>query len=873
MSNFLPIPTKRADPLPNLPSQLLSYITTHFRDTHPEAFRKDVDALVQLRKEFVEPKSDAHPAIVQGLLRYHAQLAFLATKFPSNVAVQFSYHLPFPAPFSLAPDATVSLPSLTFERAAVLYNIAALYGTMAAQERRAEAEGIKRALGFLSSAAGVLDHLVKVVLPQLLTDLSSSTAAGYDMTESFLTAMRDFMLAEAQECYWQQAVLQGTYKNGVIAKLSMKVSEYYKSALTAANGTNTPSAGFFPANWIAHITIKQHHFEAAAQYRLSKEDLEKARYGDEIARLRVAEGLAKKGLDSRKGVADSVVSDLKELQSAVKEALDRAVRDNDLVYVSPIPPASQLSQIVGAGMVKLATPKEVVEPVAWLMGGGAGMPALFSGLVPYGVHLALSIYDDRKDTAVRELDGKREELDGLAASTLQSLNLPGSIQALERPVGLPPSLLKKAEEVESAGGVDKIHSLLDQVQRLSRQNGQLLSEAMDILDEEATENENLLAREPHLAQSRQPSHVANQHLIATAGQYDSTIKQASSSDGTVRAKWDEWSHLIDILAGGEDTMSDHIPSTSSPTSLPASVRPLRASLEDLDDRIALRAKLVLQEASRLAHGGSGDVKPEWFEDIFGKGMEKYERVQRDMGDEAQRQEALLERIRTQNEAFLAERKDDPRIKERERSLQEMDMAYWKWREIIDNAEEGIKFHNSFADMLMGFKSACLQFLNSRRTDVGQITAGLQHASISSPPPQEGWHSPPPSGPSQAAYRASSPAPSFPSAPISAPISAPPAPGPAHRPVPTAAPTSSFTLAHPNSSQWQTPDSFLPPPPPPPIPVPSGAGPAGGFAKEDHEEFCGSGESGTDRRFGEKPVYFRREEAGWRRCLDRAGGAC
>lgn len=75
-------------------------------------------------------------------------------------------------------------------------------------------------------------------------------------------------------------------------------------------------------------------------------------------------------------------------------------------------------------------------------------------------------------------------------------------------------------------------------------------------------------------------------------------------------------------------------------------------------------------------------------------------------------------VQTQNEGFLAERKDDPRIKERERSLQEMDMAYWKWREIIDNAEEGIKFHNSFADMLMGFKSTCLQFLNSRRTDVG-----------------------------------------------------------------------------------------------------------------------------------------------------------
>ena len=74
----------------------------------------------------------------------------------------------------------------------------------------------------------------------------------------------------------------------------------------------------------------------------------------------------------------------------------------------------------------------------------------------------------------------------------------------------------------------------------------------------------------------------------------------------------------------------------------------------------------------------------------------------------------------QNESFLSERKDDPRIKARERALQEMDQAYWKWREISDNAEEGIKFYNSFADMLGQFKSACIQFLNSRRTDVGSV---------------------------------------------------------------------------------------------------------------------------------------------------------
>jgi programmed cell death 6-interacting protein len=58
------------------------------------------------------------------------------------------------------------------------------------------------------SAAGVLDHIIKVILPVLGPELSSPQAGGYDMTESFLSALREFLLAEAQECYWQQAVLR-----------------------------------------------------------------------------------------------------------------------------------------------------------------------------------------------------------------------------------------------------------------------------------------------------------------------------------------------------------------------------------------------------------------------------------------------------------------------------------------------------------------------------------------------------------------------------------------------------------------------------------------------------------------------------------------
>ena len=75
---------------------------------------------------------------------------------------------------------------------------------------------------------------------------------------------------------------------------------------------------------------------------------------------------------------------------------------------------------------------------------------------------------------------------------------------------------------------------------------------MDILDQEAHENDSLVSRQPpNLIQSRSPSHVANNHLINAAEQYDTTIKQAGDSDATVKAKWKQWSNMIEILAGGE----------------------------------------------------------------------------------------------------------------------------------------------------------------------------------------------------------------------------------------------------------------------------------------------------------------------------------
>jgi programmed cell death 6-interacting protein len=87
-----------------------------------------------------------------------------------------------------------------------------------------------------------------------------------------------------------------------------------------------------------------------------------------------------------------------------------------------------------ATMVKLTVPPEVLNSLEWVMKDQGG--PLFSGLVPYGVHVALSecslecglplsiltrngtgVYDDRKDTLIRtNLNGKKDELDAISAT-------------------------------------------------------------------------------------------------------------------------------------------------------------------------------------------------------------------------------------------------------------------------------------------------------------------------------------------------------------------------------------------------------------------------------------------------------------------------
>lgn len=137
---------------------------------------------------------------------------------------------------------TVAHPDLNYERAAVLFSLAALYSSLGANESRKEGESIKRAIAAFQTSAGILHYLFTEVVPLISHFFVGMNArnADPDLKPAMLACLREAMLAQAQECFWQKAVID-RLKDGTIAKLATRVSDLYGDALDfAANGVSVP---------------------------------------------------------------------------------------------------------------------------------------------------------------------------------------------------------------------------------------------------------------------------------------------------------------------------------------------------------------------------------------------------------------------------------------------------------------------------------------------------------------------------------------------------------------------------------------------------------------------------------------------------------
>ncbi|KAL8934966.1 MAG: hypothetical protein Q9216_005649 [Gyalolechia sp. 2 TL-2023] len=692
------------------------YISTKY-DQHPDMFKKDLEAIDSIRTNAVN-SLEAHVSGIQKITMYAAQLVWIGGKFPIDVRMPESQN------------------NLRFELANILYNLASLYTQLAVSLNRSTSDGLKSACNYFCHAAGVISHLKDAVIPDL------RTTPPEDMDTMTLESIQQLLLAQAQECFWSKAVKDGL-KDGLIAKLAAKVSDFYDQA--ADFGTKSD---IISTEWIHHMTAKHHHFAAAAQYRASRDCLDKQKYGEEVARLRDSLVCVNEALKESRWINKIVLGDLNGLKARVNEDLKRAEKDNDVIYLMPVAPKSELKTLDRAGMATARVPQEVADPHSTLGDKRAYGQPLFARLVPYAVHVAVSIYDERKERLVNtNIIDELEALTNKLRDLLQSLNLPASLQALEKPLGLPPSLNTHAEELRQQDGYHKLQRAIHEIRKLKTNDEGMYQEGVALLKTEAAEDEKARSKYGTDRWTRQPSSQAAERLYAQVNEIDGYLKSAASSDDLVKNKFKECENAIQILSGTNMDLEASVPSSRRATITPAVERAadsLRSALGEVNNMERKRKRIVhemrekvkdddingaiLAETARFEREyPMQKIEPAMFENLFEDRLEHYEKDKAIISREKESQSQLVIRIQEANAAFVTARRGDSSTKEREQALQRLENAYFKYKEIVSNLNTGRKFYNDLAAIVTRFTDGCRNFAYQRRVEAGQMETDLSTA--------------------------------------------------------------------------------------------------------------------------------------------------
>jgi programmed cell death 6-interacting protein len=341
---------------------------------------------------------------------------------------------------------TASSSNIGFEKASVLFNLAAIYSKLACAQPL-NADGFKKAANYFQQAAGVLEFLAK--------SLDGWGIQGSANVQ--LAALAELMFANAQEAFFVKAV-HGNMKSGTLAKLAIKAADFYTACLTQISDLD-----IFDKLWISYLKVKIEYFKGLAHYHSGLECESARKFGEQVAWLKLAQQFFKASQDSSifKHISTTFQAEVKSISSTVELALQKSMRDNDKIYMESIPKADALSPILGAKMVNSVPipDKDALSKVA---------KPFFLGLVPYKIHEMASKYTARKETFVNKQIATLNESTNIAHSTLASLKLPGSIEALEQPIGLPQNLVSRNQEIKEQGGAKYITASQSTLMSLSK---------------------------------------------------------------------------------------------------------------------------------------------------------------------------------------------------------------------------------------------------------------------------------------------------------------------------------------------------------------------------------------------------------------------
>lgn len=253
----------------------------------------------------------------------------------------------------------------TFERAAILFSLAAIYAFCATHTDRSNDEGKKVAKSFFELAAGTLEILKE-------ERKVASWKGSDDLAEDTLSALKALMLAQAMKCFFEKARDDGK-PNGILSKLCTECFHFYDECsnnISRASHQHRPIAAM-SKEWLDLVESNKHLFDGLQHFYLAKVHEEKNEYGKQLCRLTYATSTCARAVNAC-SAGDAVRQQFLDAHTMCKAAHERAKKDNDNIYYEKVPdfatfklqePAIRLKQPLVQPVLPEVTSFEDPEPL------------------------------------------------------------------------------------------------------------------------------------------------------------------------------------------------------------------------------------------------------------------------------------------------------------------------------------------------------------------------------------------------------------------------------------------------------------------------------------------------------------------------------
>ena len=480
------------------------------------------------------------------LYKYFGQLELLELRF-SEIRVNFPWSDAFT-------NKLITQTSIAYEKASILFQIAATHSSIAASQSRSDPEGVKRAFYYFRSCAGMLNYINENFLHAPSTDLSRDVV-------KFLV---NIILAQATEVFFEKCIDE---KKGstLVSKIAAQGAALYTNLTEEVK--DFMGKGIFDRNWVTLLQIKAKYFSSLAQYHRGLADDVAGKHGDALVRFNQAENLAKEANRSAISFNSMFVSTMSptlppDAGSSIQERTKghmvictdkktEAQRENDLIYNAVLPAPEALPTI---DKVSVATPIHIHEVYAAADVQKTIGPDIFGRLIPLSVHESASVYSEEKAKLVRSEVERAETTEGEARSAIDGLGIKESLPRFkamaEGEVGgteeIPVEVRRWKEDISVIEEREGVDGLLSQLNTLKSNVQRELDNAARDLDLELKDCETMRVKYEH-KWAQAPSSTLTKTLRSDLKAHFAALEAAAASDQQVVQMWSSVRGDINLL--------------------------------------------------------------------------------------------------------------------------------------------------------------------------------------------------------------------------------------------------------------------------------------------------------------------------------------